>query len=279
MGVSIPTRGLIPAHASSKSPSTPPAEEDPQFPGTITTSPNRLDTLDLTHPILRFSFPTAAAQTAFHHAFPQLRTPRDRAAFMERYFDNYEGVVDIPRRIHMDTSNDEEMARRLAEEEEERLRGDVREMAEGDEKMARELQEGLGVEMETEGDEALAARLEEEEEEERERLQREQQSGGPGVWENDRGRQEERRMRTQQTHVHAPLPSPSHTPTYNHRNHNTSSHPDDMTALTDRFSRMTLHSTRHHRPATQSFTTTQPSVRQRGGQFANGPRQSVLEKR
>ncbi|CAA9962920.1 hypothetical protein PTMSG1_06288 [Pyrenophora teres f. maculata] len=271
MSVPIPARGLIPTFpppVSSQIPSPTPAEDHP-FPGTITTSFHHLATLNLTHPILRFSFPTASAQTAFHHAFAQLRTPRDRAAFMERYYDNYEGVVDIPRLVHMDTSNHEKMARRLAEQEDERLRGEVRAMAEGDEGVARELQGSLGVEMGTEGDEEVARRLEEEE---RMRMQRGQrhQIGRMGAWENDRGRREyDRRMRMQQARGYAPPPS-SHTPIYNNP------HPNNMTALTDRFDTMNVDPTRHRRLPPQSFTAAQPSVQQRGDHSGNGYGQPVL---
>ncbi|KAI4714099.1 hypothetical protein J4E89_001549 [Alternaria sp. Ai002NY15] len=87
----------------------------PQPPGLITSSPHTLQNFDLTAPILRFDFPTPAAQATFHRAFLQVRNEKDKAAFMQRFFDNYDGQVSIPRRVIMDTSQDEEVARRLQE--------------------------------------------------------------------------------------------------------------------------------------------------------------------
>ncbi|KAI4636244.1 hypothetical protein J4E83_001198 [Alternaria metachromatica] len=87
----------------------------PQPPGLITSSPHTLQNFDLTAPILRFDFPTPAAQATFHRAFLQVRNEKDKAAFMQRFFDNYDGQVSIPRRVIMDTSRDEEVARRLQE--------------------------------------------------------------------------------------------------------------------------------------------------------------------
>ncbi|KAI4621121.1 uncharacterized protein J4E87_006749 [Alternaria ethzedia] len=85
----------------------------PQPAGLITSSPHTLQNFDLTAPILRFDFPTPAAQATFHRAFLQVRNEKDKAAFMQRFFDNYDGQVSIPRRVIMDTSRDEEVARRL----------------------------------------------------------------------------------------------------------------------------------------------------------------------
>ena len=87
----------------------------PQPAGLITSSPHTLQNFDLTAPILRFDFPTPAAQATFHRAFLQVRNEKDKAAFMQRFFDNYDGQVSIPRRVIMDTSRDEEVARRLQE--------------------------------------------------------------------------------------------------------------------------------------------------------------------
>ncbi|KAI4949416.1 hypothetical protein J4E91_005155 [Alternaria rosae] len=84
-----------------------------QTPSLITSSPHALQKFDLTVPILRFDFPTPAAQATFHRAFLQVRNEKDKAAFMQRFFDNYDGQVSIPRRVIMDTSQDEEVARRL----------------------------------------------------------------------------------------------------------------------------------------------------------------------
>jgi len=102
-------------HTNTKmnTPRQPPAQ--PQAPGLITSSPHTLQTFDLTAPILRFDFPTPAAQATFHRAFLQVRNEKDKAAFMQRFFDSYDGQVSIPRRVIMDTSQDEEVARRLQE--------------------------------------------------------------------------------------------------------------------------------------------------------------------
>ncbi|KAH6881677.1 hypothetical protein BKA58DRAFT_433457 [Alternaria rosae] len=84
-----------------------------QTPSLITSSPHALQKFELTAPILRLDFPTPAAQATFHRAFLQVRNEKDKAAFMQRFFDNYDGQVSIPRRVIMDTSQDEEVARRL----------------------------------------------------------------------------------------------------------------------------------------------------------------------
>lgn len=92
-------------------PSQPPPPT--QIPGLITSSPRALQNFDLIAPILRFDFPTPVAQATFHRAVLQVRNEKDKAAFMQHFFDNYDGQVSIPRRVIMDTSQDEEVARRL----------------------------------------------------------------------------------------------------------------------------------------------------------------------
>jgi hypothetical protein len=72
---------------------------------------------------------------------------------MARFFSNHDGQVQIPRRVVMDTSCDEEVARGVQEG-----LGVVMEM-EGGERVAREVQEELGVVMDTQEDEEMARRL------------------------------------------------------------------------------------------------------------------------
>ena len=92
----------VPANSSS-SPAT----------GRITSSAQILPNWDTSRPILRFDFPNAQAQEAFHRAFLQVRSEKDKAAFMARFFENYDGQVSIPRRVVMDTSRDEQVAREV----------------------------------------------------------------------------------------------------------------------------------------------------------------------
>ncbi len=87
-----------------------------QPPGRISSSPRTLTTWDTSLPILRFDFAIPAAQATFHRAFLQVRSEKDKATFMTRFFDNYDGQVSIPRRVFMDMSRDEEVARRLFED-------------------------------------------------------------------------------------------------------------------------------------------------------------------
>jgi hypothetical protein len=81
--------------------------------GRITSSAQILPNWDTSRPILRFDFPNAQAQEAFHRAFLQVRSEKDKAAFMARFFENYDGQVSIPRRVAMDTSRDEQVAREV----------------------------------------------------------------------------------------------------------------------------------------------------------------------
>ncbi|KAF1833959.1 hypothetical protein BDW02DRAFT_354541 [Decorospora gaudefroyi] len=85
-------------------------------PGRITRAAHQLREWDTTRPILRFDFPAPEAQASFHRAFAQIRTPADHAAFMTRFRGNYDAQVQIPRRILMDTSNDEALAQCLHDE-------------------------------------------------------------------------------------------------------------------------------------------------------------------
>jgi hypothetical protein len=85
----------------------------PLAPGRITTSAASLPSWDTTLPILRFDFPNAQTQATFHRAFAQIRSEKDKAAFMMRFFENYDGQVLIPRRVIMDTSRDEALAKRV----------------------------------------------------------------------------------------------------------------------------------------------------------------------
>ena len=113
--------------------------------GRITSSAQILPNWDTSRPILRFDFPNAQAQEAFHRAFLQVRSEKDKAAFMARFFENYDGQVSIPRRVVMDTSRDEQVAK--------------------------EVQRSLGVVMDTDRDLEVARRLQ-------------QQMGGDGSGEN-----------------------------------------------------------------------------------------------
>ncbi|KAH8641742.1 hypothetical protein IG631_04683 [Alternaria alternata] len=124
----------VPANSSS-SPAT----------GRITSSAQILLNWDTSRPILRFDFPNAQAQEAFHRAFLQVRSEKDKAAFMARFFENYDGQVSIPRRVVMDTSRDEQVAK--------------------------EVQRSLGVVMDIDRDLEVATRLQ-------------QQMGGDGSGEN-----------------------------------------------------------------------------------------------
>ncbi|CAI9628873.1 unnamed protein product [Alternaria burnsii] len=101
--------------------------------GRITSSAQILPNWDTTRPILRFDFPTAQDQEAFHRAFLQVRSEKDKATFMARFFDNYDSQVSIPRRVVMDTSRDEQVAK--------------------------EVQRSLGVVMDTDRDLEVARRL------------------------------------------------------------------------------------------------------------------------
>ncbi|KAL1799452.1 hypothetical protein ACET3X_003489 [Alternaria dauci] len=130
--MNVPTnrrRSALP-HGSRQSPdtTTPPAT------GCITNSAQILPNWDTSRPILRFDFPNAETQSTFHRAFLQVRSEQDKAAFMARFFENYDGQVSIPRRVIMDTSRDEQVAR--------------------------EVQQGLEVAMDTERDMEVARRLE-----------------------------------------------------------------------------------------------------------------------
>ncbi|KAG9193652.1 hypothetical protein G6011_03687 [Alternaria panax] len=127
-------RGRVPPH-------NPPQPTNPSpslTTGRITSSAKILPSWDTTRPILRFDFPTAQAQETFHRAFLQVRSEKDKAAFMARFFENYDGQVSIPRRVIMDTSRDEQVAKEV-----QRSLGVVMETA-GDEEVARRLQEQIG---------------------------------------------------------------------------------------------------------------------------------------
>ncbi|KAF2022858.1 hypothetical protein EK21DRAFT_95389 [Setomelanomma holmii] len=77
----------------------------------ITTNPEALRHFDTTHTILRFGFPDAASQAAFHRTFALLNTEKEKAAFMQRFFANYDGVVAVPKvPTRWDTSGDEGLA-------------------------------------------------------------------------------------------------------------------------------------------------------------------------
>jgi hypothetical protein len=83
----------------------------------ITRAPESLREFDTSRPILRFDFPDAATQSSFHRAFALLRTKKDKAAVMQRFFDNYDGVVSIPKvPARWDTSGDMDLARKLQAE-------------------------------------------------------------------------------------------------------------------------------------------------------------------
>lgn len=131
MSVPANTRGLNPRPNTSQS-----ASPSLLAPGRITTSAVSLPSWDTTLPILRFDFPNAQTQATFHRAFAQIRSEKDKVAFMTRFFENYDGQVSIPRRVIMDTSRDEALAKRV--------------------------QDSLGVEMETSRDEEVARRLQQE---------------------------------------------------------------------------------------------------------------------
>lgn len=95
--------------------STPPSVQYPRptTPKTTTTL-HSLTTFDPIAPILRFSFPTAASQASFHHAFALIRTNADKASFLSRFTDNFDAQVIIRQSpARWDTSNDEALAREL----------------------------------------------------------------------------------------------------------------------------------------------------------------------
>jgi hypothetical protein len=168
MNVPINTRGLIshvnttqpaPSGVQNTQPTQPPVPTSsitgPLAPGSISRDPNTLRHWDTARPILRFDFQTPQEQATFHRAFSQIHTPKDKADFISRFFDNYDGQVQIPRRVIMDTSRDEEVAKRVQE-----ILPPVLDTAR-DEVVAREVQGRLGVVMETERDEEMARRLQE----------------------------------------------------------------------------------------------------------------------
>jgi hypothetical protein len=103
--------------------------------------------------MLRFDFLTPGAQATFHRAFAQVRTEKDKADFMARFFDNYDGQVQIPRRLIMDTSRDEAMAREV--------QGALPPMLDTarDEAIAREVQRGLPPMLDTARDAEMVRRL------------------------------------------------------------------------------------------------------------------------
>jgi len=143
----------------------------PQPTARITTNPEALRTFHTSLPILRFDFPDAASQASFHRAFALLKTSKDKAAFMQRFFDNYDGQVSIPKvPARWDTSNDEAMARQLHDDapppptdEDEHLARMLQDDApppptDGDGELARMLQEDAPPPP-THGDFELARRL------------------------------------------------------------------------------------------------------------------------
>ncbi|KAF1937021.1 hypothetical protein EJ02DRAFT_303858, partial [Clathrospora elynae] len=131
-------------------------------PGRITQFPHALRNWSITTPTLRFTFRTPEQQATFHRAFAQLGTSADRATFMDRFSDHYDGVVQVPRHMAMDTAEDEGFARQL--------QGEAR--TENDGEIARVLQfqlngrgrhggsgSGGGAGGAVENDEAMARRL------------------------------------------------------------------------------------------------------------------------
>jgi hypothetical protein len=90
---------------STISPQAMPTQAPPQT-ARITTNPESLRTFDVSAPILRFEFPDPASQAAFHRSFALTKTNADKAKFMARWFDNYDGQVSIPKvPARWDTSN------------------------------------------------------------------------------------------------------------------------------------------------------------------------------
>jgi hypothetical protein len=85
--------------------------------GRITQNPHDLLTFDPSRPILRFTFPSAASQASFHRAFALLRSEAEKTAFMQRWFECYDGVVEVPHvQERWDTKGDEALAQKLQEE-------------------------------------------------------------------------------------------------------------------------------------------------------------------
>jgi hypothetical protein len=169
MSVPINTRGLL-SHISTahpapsgahntqapqaSQPSVPISTPPPRLaPGRITRSPNTLRHWDTARPILRFDFQTPQEQATFHRAFAQIRTEKDKADFISRFYANYDGQVQIPRRVIMDTSRDEEVAREVQE------RMSMIMETESDEEVAREVQEVLPPILDTGLDWEMARRL------------------------------------------------------------------------------------------------------------------------
>jgi hypothetical protein len=166
MSIPINTPGLLgnintsqpsPSSAQAPQPSTPTpppsAPLPPLAPGQITRDPNTLRQWDTARPILRFDFRTPEEQATFHRAFAQIRTEKQKTEFMTRFFNNYDAQVQIPRRVMMDTSRDEAMAREVQER-----MGLVIETGR-DEEMARRMQGNLPPVLDTARDEAIARRL------------------------------------------------------------------------------------------------------------------------
>lgn len=121
----------------------------------ITTNPSTLRTFNTSLPIHRFDFPDAATQAAFHRSFALLRTEKDKADFMQRFFDNYDGQVSIPKRpARYDTSNDEALAKKMMD-------GEREGMVDSDGELARAMQEETPL-PDTQGDGDLARALQSE---------------------------------------------------------------------------------------------------------------------